>query len=45
LEAEVRTRAFPPYRLFYRDDRGTPEIIAIIHMAQDVSAILRERLE
>lgn len=41
----VRSRALPPYRLFYWDDRGTPEILAIINMAQDVSAILRERLQ
>jgi plasmid stabilization system protein ParE len=45
LGQEVRTRAVPPYRIFYRDLRGLPEILAVLHTAQDVSAILRKRLQ
>jgi plasmid stabilization system protein ParE len=43
LGQEIRTRALPPYRLFYRDLRGTPEIIAILHASRDVSSILSGR--
>lgn len=45
LGQEVKTRVVPPYRLFYRELRGTPEVLAILHTAQDVSALLRERLQ
>jgi plasmid stabilization system protein ParE len=45
LDQEVRTRALPPYRIFYRDQQGTPEVIAILHMARDVKSILAERLQ
>jgi len=45
LGQEVRTRAVPPYRIFYRELRGVPEILAILHTAQDISAILRKRLQ
>src|SRR6202012_3442281 len=38
---EVKTRVFPPYRIFYKDLRGTPEVLAILHTAQDVSTLLR----
>jgi plasmid stabilization system protein ParE len=38
-------RALPPYRIFYRNQQGTPEVIAILHMARDVKSILAERLQ
>jgi plasmid stabilization system protein ParE len=45
LGQDVRTRAVPPYRIFYRDPNGVPEILAVLHTAQDVSEILRKRLQ
>ncbi len=45
LGEEVRSRIFPPYRLFYRDSHAIPEIVAILHTARDVSSILMERLQ
>jgi plasmid stabilization system protein ParE len=45
LGQDVRTRAVPPYRIFYRDLNGVPEILAVLHTAQDISAILRKRLQ
>ena len=45
LRQDVRTRAVPPYRIFYRNLNGVPEILAILHTAQDISAILRKRLQ
>ncbi len=45
LAHRVKTRAVPPYRTFYRDLRGVPEILGILHTAQDVSTILRKRLQ
>ena len=45
LGQEVRTRALPPYRIFYRDHIGTPEVLAILHMARDGDSILSERLK
>jgi plasmid stabilization system protein ParE len=45
LGQDVCTRAVPPYRIFYRNLNGVPEILAILHSAQDVSAILRKRLQ
>jgi plasmid stabilization system protein ParE len=44
LGQEVRTRAVPPYRIFYRKHGEVPEILAVLHTAQDISAILRKRL-
>jgi plasmid stabilization system protein ParE len=44
LGQDVMTRAVPPYRIFYRHLRGTPEILAILHTAQDVPSLLRDRL-
>jgi len=35
----------PPYRIFYRELGGVPEILAVLHTAQDISAILRKRLQ
>ncbi len=45
LGQDVRARAVPPYRIFYIDRNGTPQILAVLHTAQDVSAILRNRLQ
>jgi len=45
LGQQVNTRAVPPYRIFYRDRNGSSEILAILHTAQDVSALLAERLQ
>jgi plasmid stabilization system protein ParE len=45
LGEEVRTCAASPYRIFYRDNSGTPEVLAILHMARDIEAILTERLQ
>ena len=45
LGQDVRTRAVPPYRIFYRELGGVPEILAVLHTAQDISAILRKRLQ
>jgi plasmid stabilization system protein ParE len=45
LGQDVKTRAVPPYRIFYRDLRGVPGILGILHTAQDISAILRKRLQ
>jgi plasmid stabilization system protein ParE len=45
LGQDIRTRAVPPYRIFYRDLNGVPEIPAVLHTAQDVSEILRKRLQ
>ncbi len=42
---EIRTRALPPYRIFYRDHNGSPEVIAIIHMARKAERILTERVQ
>jgi plasmid stabilization system protein ParE len=45
LGQDVKTRVVPPYRFFYRDLHGTPEILAILHTAQDVPSLLRDRLQ
>jgi plasmid stabilization system protein ParE len=45
LGQETRTRITGPYKMFYRDNRGTPEILAILHMARDVEAILTMRVQ
>ena len=45
LGLDVKTRIVPPYRIFYRDLRGTPEVLAILHTAQDLPTILRKRLQ
>ncbi len=45
LSQEVRTRAMPPYRIFYRDNNGTPEVLALLHTARDIDSILAERLQ
>jgi plasmid stabilization system protein ParE len=45
LGQEVRTRVVTPYRIFYRDCNGTSEILAILHTAQDVNTIVRDRLQ
>lgn len=45
LGQEAKTRAPPPYRIFYRNHSGTPEVIAILHMARDITAILAERIQ
>ena len=45
LGEEVRTRALPPYRIFYRDRGGLAEVIAVLHTARDVNSILSSRLQ
>jgi len=42
---EVRTRVVTPYRIFYRDNRGVPEIIAVLHTARDIESILSKRVQ
>jgi plasmid stabilization system protein ParE len=42
---EIRTRALPPYRIFYRDHNDSPEVVAILHMARDAQRILMERVQ
>jgi plasmid stabilization system protein ParE len=42
---EVRTRVVIPYRIFYRDNRGIPEIIAVLHTARDIRSILSKRVQ
>ena len=45
LGVEVRSRAAPPYRIFYRLGRTYPEIISIVHGARDIPVVLAQRFQ
>jgi plasmid stabilization system protein ParE len=45
LHQEIKSRALPPYRIFYRVQDQIPEVVAVVHMARDVESILAKRLQ
>ena len=42
---EVRSRLVRSYRVFYTSSASIPEIIAILHTARDIAAVVAERLQ
>ena len=42
---EIRSRLTAPYRIFYRLGGSAPEIMAILHTARDIPAIMARRIQ
>ena len=42
---EIRSRLLGRYRVVYRFRNSCPEIIAILHIARDISAIMAQRVQ